>query len=61
MNGKPAQPPRPIAVRIDRATTRIVANVPLNPRVSSASISAITAKLTGMSVFMSSSEDSVKA
>ena len=61
VNGKPAQPPRPIAARIDSATTSIVANVPPSPRVSSASISAITAKLTGMRVFMSSSEDSVKA
>ena len=58
--GSPTQPPIPTADMTDSATTSMIANVPLTPRVSSTSISVIAAKLAGTSVLRSFSDTSMK-
>ena len=59
--GSPTQPPSPTDVMTDSATTSMMAKVPLNPPVSSTSISVITTKLAGTRILRSFSDTSMKA
>ena len=58
--GSPTQPPSPTEVMTDRATTSMIANVPLIPRIRRKSISDIAAKLAGTSRLRSFSDTSMK-
>ena len=59
--GSPTQPPSPTDVMTDSATTSMMAKVPLNPPVSSTSISVITTKLAGTRILRSLSDTSMNA
>ena len=58
--GSPIHPPSPTEVMTESATTSMIANVPLMPRISAKSISDIAAKLAGTSALRSFSETSMK-